>query len=478
MGENLIMDKYRDMERYRDNALGQLCMLQSYSHLMYFFPMPGDITKDQIVRDLTAAVTKVREAVPWVGSRVINTGRAEGCSGTYFPVACDPPNPAVDAKDLTDDTDVFPYHDFQQRKAPVSMINTGRLTSVPGFPVKVNVDADGEPAHVLRVQANFIRGGVLVDFAIQHNMADARGHFGVIRMVAAAMRGESVPTRLLDEACRDRRTALPLLGEFETMLDHSHHKRPPVTSNIPLAPPAAAPARYHVFRFSRASMEALRQLAGSGNGANGVYYQGSKPVAGKTASAISIDDAICALCWQRLTIARRCQLSDVAVSRFGRQADGRRLIGLSPDYMADVVHTVSTWLTVEQLATMPLSSIAAHLRARLDETNTAYNLRSFATFVAREPDKSTITYAGKFDPSIDVGCTSTRGMWREAFPNFGLLGVPQLIRRPPSIPFPSTLGLFPGTATGECDAVACLTDQDFQVLMADEEWLKFAEYLC
>ncbi|KID81980.1 Chloramphenicol acetyltransferase-like domain protein [Metarhizium guizhouense ARSEF 977] len=462
------MDNYRDMERYRDNALGQLCMLQAYSHLMYFFPMPENTTKDQIIRDLTAAVTKIRQAVPWVGCRVINTGRAEGCSGTYFPVACDLPSPAVDARDLTDDASVSPYHDFQQRRAPVSMINTGRLTSVPGFPVQVNVDADAEPAHVLRVQANFIRGGVLVDFAMQHNMADARGHFGVIRMVAAAMRGESFPTRLLDEACRDRRTALPLLGEFETMLDHSHHKRPPVTPNTPLAPPAAA--RYHAFRFSRASMEALRQVAGSGS-SNGARCQVPEPV------AISVDDAICALSWQRLTMARRCQLSDAAPSRFGRQADGRRLIGLSPDYMADVVHTVSAWLTVEQLATMPLSSVAAHLRARLDETNTAYNLRSFATFVAREPDKSTITYAGTFDPAIDVGCTSTRGMWREAFPNFGLLGVPQFIRRPPSILFPSTLGLFPGTATGDCDAVACLTDRDFQALMADAEWLKFAEYL-
>jgi hypothetical protein len=449
------MDEYRDLDRYQDD-LGQLPMLQAYSHILYFFPAPPTTPREQIIYDVEAAVTKVRQAVPWMGARVICIGRGAGSSGVYRAVACTPPVPAIDVKDVPD---ALPdYSVVRSRRAPLSVIDTKQLTPVPGYPEKFDVDSDESPAHVVRVQLNFTQGGVVMDFAIAHNMADAGGHFGLVKMVAMAMRGEEFPAPLLAAANYDRRRAVPLLQPNEPSLDHNHHRRSPTT----IQGVRASPASYHVFRCTVASMAALKDHAGSGLDQDVPF--------------ISTDDAICAFAWQRLITARKNHFPPETKSRFGRQIDGRRLVGLPAAYMGDVIHTVSTWLTFEELTSKPLSYIASHLRRRLNETNTLQHLRSFATFIAREPDKAIITYAGQFEPSVDVGCSSIRGL-QGVFPEFGYLGKPEFIRRPPSAPFPSTVVLFPGTVEGDCDAVLGLTDAEFEILTRDAEWSKYTEHI-
>lgn len=452
--------EYHDLDRYQD-VLGQLPMLQTYSHILYFFPMPQDVSKEQIVHDLEAAITKVRQRVPWMGARVINTGKCVGNSGVYRPVKCQLPHPAVEVKDV--ENALAQYSEFRERKAPLSMINTKLLTPVVGFPQRFE-DSDEHPAHVIRVQVNFLQGGVIVDFAIEHNMGDAGGHFGMVKLVAMAMRGEEFPDTLLQQANRDRRDIVPLLEPHEELLEHSHHLRPIPTASAPLTTSEPEPARYHIFRFTLAKMAKLKELASQSDG-----FDPDVPF-------ISTDDALCAFCWQRFIKARKTRFPADTMSRFGRQIDGRRLICLSPDYMGDVICTVCTWMTFHELTESPLSTVACQLRKELNKANNAYYLRSFATFIAREPDKSIITYGGKFDPRIESGCSSVRAL-SGIFPSFGKLGTPDFIRRPPSIPFPSVVVFFPGTPEGDCDASICLTNAEFELLSNDKEWTEYVEYI-
>jgi hypothetical protein len=448
------MDQYQDLDRYQDD-LGQLPMLQAYSHILYFFPAPTTTSREQIIHDVEAAVTKVRQAVLWMGAKIICIGKGSGSSGVYRAVACAPPVPAIDVKDVPD---ALPdYSVVRSRKAPLTVIDTKLLTPVPGYPERFDVDSEENPAHVVRVQLSFTSGGVVLDFAIAHNMADAGGHFGLVKMVAMAMRGEAFPAPLLAAANFDRRGVIPLLGLDEPKLDHSHHRRSPG-----VAQGRTDPSSYHVFRFTIAAMAALKDLAGSGLDPDVPF--------------ISTDDAVCAFAWQRLVTARKGRFPPETRSRFTRQIDGRRLVRLPAAYMGDVIHTVSTWLVFEKLLSKPLSYVALHLRRRLNETNTLHHLRSFATFIAREPDKANITYAGQFEPSVDVGCSSIRGL-EGVFPEFGCLAKPEFIRRPPSVPFPSTVVLFPGTVEGDCDAVLGLTDAEFEILMKDPEWVKYTEHI-
>jgi hypothetical protein len=459
------MEGHQNLERYQDD-LGQLPMLQVYSHIIYLFPTPEDVSQHQITQDVEGAVTKVRHAVPWMGARVVCTGKSSENSGVYRATACPFPARAIDVRNLDDSDALLPFSEIRRLKAPLSILDTKELTSVTSFPERFDVESDDNPAHVIRVQLTFIRGGVVLDFAIAHNMADAGGHFGLVKMVAMAMRGEDFPTSLLAAANHDRRGVVPLLGPQDVpMLDHNHHRRLAVSASAPLAPIPSEPARYHVFRFTPASMAALKDLA--------------RPVGGPANTNVlfvSTDDAICAFVWQRLVTARSHLFPPNTRSRFSRQIDGRRLVGLPRDYMGDMIHTASAWLTFAEITQQPLSSVAVYLRHELDKANTLHHLRSFATFIAEEPNKATITYAGPFDPRIDVGCSSIRGL-PGIFPEFGRLGRPEFVRRPAGVPFPSTIVLFPGTNQGDCDAVIGLTDREFETLRRDAEWEKYTEYI-
>jgi trichothecene 3-O-acetyltransferase len=458
------MDKsknYQDLDRYQD-VLGQLPMLQVYAHILYLFPMPETVTREEIIRELEKAITMVREKVPWMGARVINVGKKPGNSGLYRVIQCPPPKKGIEVKDRS--STLPSYAQIKERKAPISMLDSKLLTPVPAFP-ELFEDSEEDPAYVVRLQASFIEGGVILDFVKQHNMADAGGHFGFVRLMSMAMRGEAFPDSLLEQVNRDRRDLFQLLGPDEPMLDHSHHRRPHVSASTPIV--KSDPARYHIFRFTKSKMNQLKELASQ--------REGFHP----DVSYISTDDALSAFCWKRFTTARmhRLQKPDI-ISRFSRAIDARKTLGISADYMGDLIHNVTTWLSFKDLNEAPLSTIASHMRKQLNKTNNAYNVRSFATFIAREPDKSTITYGGQFNFDTDVGCSSVLRR-TDLFPVFGNLGRPDFIRRPtfPDAPFPGLLIFFPGNVNGDCDALTCLADKDFDALNVDPEWNQYVEYI-
>jgi trichothecene 3-O-acetyltransferase len=457
------VEEWRDLDRYQD-VLGQLPMLQVYAHILYLFPVPENVSREAVLNDLSHAIAKARDAVPWMGAKVVNVGKSASSSGLYRVAECIPAVNEVDVRDLSNDDTCPSYDELKKRKAPISMLDPQKFTSVPGFPIRFE-DSEEDPSRVLRLNATFIKGGLVIDFLIHHNMADAGGHFGSIKMIAMAMRGEEFPVGLLQQANRDRRNLFSLLGPNEKMLDHSKHIRPPITSSAPLVSSNANAARYHVIRFGAEKLDQLKNLAS----------QGLDP----DVPFISTDDALSALCWKHFTLARAHRFGPQTQSRFARAVDGRAALGISKDYMGDVIHNVSTFLTFEQLTTWSLGRIASHLRKHLNAKNTAYDIRSFATFIANTPDKSTITYGGQFNSETDVGCSSVRGLGKVLFPSFGVLGQPEFVRRPkPGVAFPGLLVFFPGSPGGDCDLWVCLAEDEIKTLTEkDEEWRQWAEYI-
>lgn len=454
------VEDYEDLDRYED-VFGQLPMLQAYSHIIFTFPMPDGITQDQIIHDLEAAMIKVKTKLPWMAAQVVNVGKRSGSSGIYKLAPCPPPEQHVDVKDVSD---AFPpYVEVKELKAPMHMLDSELLTPCSSFPRQFE-GTDKDPARVVRLQASFLKGGVFLDFVTHHNFTDAGGHFWFLRLIAMAMRGEEFSESFLEQANRDRRNLFPLLGSDEPMLDHSHLKRPPITESTPIVRPD--PAKWHFFHISAENMAGLKDLASQPDG-----FDPSVPF-------ISTDDAISAFCWQRFSTVRlrRLPTADV-MARFSRAIDARKVLNISTDYMGDVIHNVVTWISVKDLTEAPLSTIASHMRKRLNDTNNTYHARSFATFIAREPDKSTIAYGGRINPDLDIGSSSVRGA--HVYEVFGKLGRPDFVRRPNlrGLSFPGLLTLLPQTPDGGCDFIAGLLDRDLEVLLEDPEWKKYMEYI-
>ncbi|KAH8689528.1 trichothecene biosynthesis acetyltransferase [Talaromyces proteolyticus] len=451
--------EWQDLNRYQD-VFGQLPMLQAYSHIILTFSMPQNVSQEEIIKDIENAMRKVEEKVPWMAAQIVNVGKAPGYSGVNKYAPCPPAERPVVVKDVSD---AFPtYAEVKRLKAPINMLDSAFLSPCSSFPQPFH-GSEEDPARVIRLQVSFINGGIFLNFVLHHATGDAGGHFWLARMIAMAMRGEEFPESFLEEANRDRRKLFPLLGPDEPMLDHSHLLRPPITADNPIVTPTTT--TWHFFRLTAAKMAKLKDLASQKEGFEpGVPY-------------ITTDDAISAFCWQRFITARLPRLDLNTVAKFSRTIDGRKSLGISSNYLGDVIHNVQTHVSVKDLTEKPLSTIASRMRKRLNEVSNAYHVRSFASFIMSQPDKSTITYGGRVNTETDIGSSSVRAA--ELYFDFGKLGRPDFVRRPclKGVSCPGLLAFLPQNPDGDCDFIAALTEADVAVLNKDPVWTSYVEYI-
>nr|AGN71607.1 trichothecene 3-O-acetyltransferase [Monascus pilosus] len=452
-----------DPARTQD-ILGQLPILKAYNHILLGFALSEDTSRESVVQALSAAALQLTTSIPWIGGKVVNVGSGPGNTGLFRSVPCElfaPPNSILRVKDATAD---YPsYDEIMSAKGPISMLDGSIIAPKPAFPVSY-VDSESDPAPALLIQATFLKGGVLLDFAAQHNLSDGGGVIQMINLFATTLRGEKTPEKAIVQANRDRRDVIRLLDPAEPMLDHSHLVRPP-PSTIP-ANPVVSPDNFiwQYFRFSASTLGALKDIASSPADFD------------PSVKFISTDDALCAFLWQRIaTVRLRRRQTPDDLCKMTRAVDIRRTLNVPSEYMGVMVYNVSGRLPLGQLVTASLARAASELRKALNSID-EYAVRSFATFVARQPDKSTLAYAGKFNPDVDMGVSSMASvpLYRA---NFGPLGAPGLVRRPNFAPVMSTIYVMPQTVKGDVDVLICLTREDIGALREDPEWTAYAEYI-
>ena len=452
-----------DQARYQD-VIGQFPSLKTYNHGVFCFPVSDETSQESVVKALEAAAAKVTSKIPWLADRVVNEGKGPGNSGTFklapWPSSA-PPNNIVRAKDCSD---VCPqYADIIKAQGPVSMFDGKILCPFPGFPLSYDESEMG-PAPVVGIQANFIKGGLLLNFSNQHNVMDATGLFMFIMLLAAAMRGEEVPERVIEQANRDRKRVVALLGPEEPIRDHSHLRRPPPSQTPPPVAASQSPASWAYFRFLKKNIPKVKALATDPEGFD------------SSVSFISSNDALCAFYWKRLAVVRLRNGQDPdAVSKFSRAIDARTAMGVPMEYMGQMVYQAATRLSFKELVEWPLSAIASRMRKDLNEANNMFSIRSYVTFLADVPDKSTLAYGGLFNPNTDIGSSSMSQATVRL--DFGALGVPELTRRPNLAPVPGCLYFYPPEDAGDLPVLVCLNKEDLEGMRADPEWSLCTEFI-
>ena len=457
-----------DRERYED-VFGQFPQLKTYNHGLFLFPIADDTSRQAIVEALENATAKVIAEIPWLAKQVICEGKGPGNSGKYTLAPWPSATPLSSLLHVKDCSDTCPlYAELIRAQAPISMLDGSVLCPYPGFPMSYS-EAEIGPAPVVAVQANFVKGGLLLNFSNQHNMMDATGLFTFIMLLASTMRGESIPQNIIKQANRDPRTVVPLLEEGETIKDHSHLIRPSNPAAIPQAPPSAVPQpRYQwaYFRILKPSIATIKALATP-----------PPDSADQTTPFISSNDALSAFYWKRLAAIRLAHgASPSATCKFSRAIDARTAMNVPMGYMGQLVYQSATHLSLSDLTTTSLPSLAARLRADLNAANTPFAIRSYATFLASVEDKSTLAYAGLFNPATDVGSSSMSTARVNL--GFGALGEPELCRRPRLGPVPGCLYFYPPEGEGgDLPVLVCLREEELGSLRGDGEWRGCAEYI-
>jgi hypothetical protein len=343
----------------------------------------------------------------------------------------------------------------------VSLLDGSILATLPAFP-QIYSDTELNPAPVFSLQVNIIYGGILLDAAAQHNVIDGGGVFRILDLLAKALRGEPFSDDEKKHGNRDRSNLIPLLLPEEPMLDHSHLLREPLSgAQIVTQRPAA---RWQFVRIPALKVAALKDTA-------------NEDVRDAQGTFVSTNDARSAFIWKRIAIVRHKQGQEPnSMSKFSRALDARRAMKIPREYLGQMGYNASCYLTFRELYDRTIGEIALFLRRAAERVNSEYSVRSWATFIDREPDKSKIMFGGSFNPDTDIGISSLiHASVNEV--EFSFLGTPALVRRPNFLPLEGCVYLWTRTAQGDIDVLLCLKEKDWDGLHAETEWRDHTELI-
>lgn len=465
------------------DVVSQFPLLNAYTNYLAIFKLDDSIPQASVVSAFRTAFDELKAKVPWLGHHVENIGSGPGNSG-YFaskPWPAHVPRHDFFVKQCADV--IAPFAVLEKAGFPVSMIPADVTETWPSLPVPATI----RPAPVAALQLNFIQGGLILTVTNHHTMIDGTGLLVFRRMLATLMDGRPIPEDDIAAANLDRTRVIPLLAPGEPIKDHSHLiRRPQQSPPVSASPPPSA--KWRVFRITRKAAVEIRSLAGDRN----------SPAWIPTVPRVSTNDVLAAFCWQRIAAARlpillkRRPHERSPLGRFGRAIDARRTMGIPSSYMGHMVYHAVLWLPLETVASTPLPFLACALRQALNEANNPWAVRSYATFLSREPDRSRLLYGGPQNPETDIGLSSlvTSLDWeRQPTLRFGpLLGSPVAWRKANHAPFPGCVYFLDterkvtgegGDRDGNEDLVLttllCLAEDELDALRRDSEWMQYFE---
>lgn len=455
------------LEDFPLDILGQYERINRiYTQIALCFPLPDDTetTRSGIIEALARGLSSLGTAFPWTAGQVVR-----GEDGVFrikpFPDRPGGSHPRLEVKDLRDDPSGPKWDELLKREFPFSMLDEDVIA-----PCKTMVGPSAE-LPVLLAQANFIEGGLLLTVNAQHGSMDMGGQGRVIALLAKAMRGE-VFSKDEVEGCNVRRTGwIPLLGDEQRSLSgarededapecgDSHQREIPTR--------VESPPLWAYLAFPGESLTQIKALA-MGDTPRGQW--------------VSRDDALTALIWQAISLARSPGPRDPGArnTTLTRNVDARGYLGLPPTYPGLVTTATSHASPVGLLLARrrPLGSVAAELRAALrDAGSLVRGLRSRATAIARGGGGGGGGRTGS--PALEVRVSS----WaREEIYDldFGpLLGRPEAVRRP-RFREGAREGLvyfLPRARDREVVVGVCLMEEDMQRLKASPEVARWARWI-
>ncbi|KAL4770135.1 hypothetical protein BDW60DRAFT_193142 [Aspergillus nidulans var. acristatus] len=460
------------------DLLGQLPLLKSYTHILLVFPLLNS-QRQPVLEALQCATSRLLATFPFLSGAVVHQVPRPGHSGTFNVVlpegdSSDRVHQILHVKELSS---ILPdYATLNSAKAPPAML-PGPLVAPPR-PAFPRVYAESS-APVLEIQASLINEGLLLTLAAQHNVVDATGIFYIAHLLSRFMHDPtaSIPDAEVAMGNIDRRNLIPLLPEDQVLPEEmgtfTTDRPAPLTREI------LDEYKWTLVHFSPA---ALREIHDEAMSRPNDFVDG--------VSSVSVNDALTAFCWRRLSIIRaeHSQISggEGAMTQLTRAADLRRAMGLNPGYayMGHMVRTSNLRLPLSTLICphTSLSHISSLLRKCLREHTEPQAISAYATLLYRTEDKSRILYAAGFNPLTDLSVSSVAHV---ELPSFGtVLGKPRFVRRPTFGPLPGGMYLGPsigeeregGSGDGGLDAVLCLRGWEVEGLARDPEWKKKVVY--
>ncbi len=437
-------------------VLGSLPMIKRYIVICLAFPLEDTISISQLQTTITGALTKLATAFPFLAGQVIYEGRDDSHSGLAKMVPLGDRIRLV-FNDLRHNAEFASMADMIKAKFPFSLLDPDIL--IPPIAVSWATEGFEKTAPVLILQANIVRGGMLLTFSGNHTQMDMTALGTIISLFSKACRDEPYTDKEIAQGNQSRRNAVPLLGSDFQPGDELNDAWARPSNQTQLAAVQASVPRWAYFNFRAKD---LIRLKGEASRQSIVPY-------------ISTDDAIGALCWQRVTKARASILGPQATTTFCRPISARKYLSLE-GYLGHMVDC--TYEDAVDVYDLPLGDVTGRLRKMLlQEEKIKRHMQAFATELDRLDDKSKLLNGAKLNPMRDVVVSSYANI-KCCELSFGpLLGRPEAARRPRMPPWPSLFYLMPKAINGDIAVAFCVGEEDLAWLRNDVLLRKYAEYL-
>lgn len=457
-------DPRHDFSHLQD-VMGTIPHLKRYIVICLCFPLQEDYSVSHVESILTDALEELAKAFPFMAGQVVMEGRREGHSGIPRIVPLDQRIP-LHINDLRQSKPDFPsMAAMSAAKYPFTVLDPAIVLPAIAFSWAQDQTDFSEVAPVLILQANFVRGGLLLSFSCNHMTTDMTGLGMIISLFAKACRAEPFTAEEIKQGNQAHGNAVPLLGdEYEpgSELDDVFVKSQTMEKNTPSVaePSPAPPAVWAYLNFKSSNLARLKKEASQ---------QTLVPY-------ITTDDAVGALCWQAITRARAHRLGDQVTSKFARPFSAREYLGLQDLYLGHMVDVA--YERGEDVYRQPLGETAARLRRILqDEEQIVHHVRAYATVIDRLPDKSQVMNGTHLNAERDVVFSSHANI-RSCQISFGsVLGIPEAARRPRMAPWPALVYLMPKDNEGDMAVGMCLREDDLARLRQDETCMAYADYV-
>lgn len=442
-----------DFEHLTD-VFGSMQFIRRYSLISLVFRYDDSATADSVTPALEEALARLTNAAPYLAGKVIYEGRDDTHTGIRKIVPHQGVIPLL-GKDLSQGSQMPSLDEMVMAGVPMSMLDADLL--VPSIALTWHNDGFDKLAPVLILQANYIRGGLILTICSNHTTMDMTGLGMVISLFAKSCRNEPFTDEEIQEANQDRRNVVPLLGSDYTPgreLDESFINPDAASFSVPTS-------HWVYFSFSPSALTNLKSAASQ---------QSIVPY-------ITTDDAISALVWQRMTAVRTLLHPDTfpPTSQVARTVSARSYFGLK-GYIGHMVDCV--YCKLPSLPTMPLGEVAGHLRANVaDKDAIIYHTRAYLTALDRLDDKTKIISGAQLNPNHDAVMSSYANL-KSCELDFGaLLGKPLAGRRPRLPGWPSLCYIMPRDASGEMAVAVCLPDDEMEALRRDQVFGRYARWL-
>lgn len=438
-----------------------------YTQVTLCFPVQDDSRslQKEIIDNLKIGLARLSKSFPWIAGKVIH-------NDGVFKITSAETAVSLVVKDLQDHDAVPSWGELQQANFPFHMLDEDVVA-----PCRTMVEHEAERP-VLMVQANFVKGGLLLTINAQHGSMDMTGQGYVISLFAKACRGEDFTNDEVDNGNMQRTDRIPM-PDYGTPdnPDPPESEQEEVTRNVEAdaKPHEAQPATpsdtlvWEYLGFSAASLSSLKQLA-------------SQALASEV-TFVSTDDVLTAFIWQSLTRARQPRLDHprATPTTLTRNVDVRRHFFLPPTYPG--LMTAATWhtLAVDDIVNYrSIGAIASTLRAALTPDLLRGSAQFQAWVNARDEDVTMQrNLAMLSDPRFDVKLSS----WAKEKLydlDFGpCLGRPEAVRRP-RFGNGAREGLvyfLPKGGDGSIVVGICLRHEDMERLRRDKEVLRWATWI-